>query len=197
MHYTFKLIIAGDGGVGKTTLVNRYVRGTFTADTRLTVGVQFMVKQLIINGDVIDLQIWDLGGQDRFRFILPAYCKGANGGIFMYDTTSMHSLNHMEEWVNIIRSQGEIYPLVVGGTKVDLVESRAFSREEALEEASKFGISEVIEVSSKTGLNVDALFESICTLMIKNTQSARIDRALSRLTQVESVSTPKEILNPI
>ncbi len=190
MNYTFKLIIAGDGGVGKTTLVNRYVNGTFIADTRLTVGVQFMIKRLELHGDVIALQIWDFGGQDRFRFILPAYCRGAHGAIFMYDTTSLMTLHHIDEWINVVRSQANI-PVVASGTKIDLVEDRAFAKEEALEVASQFGITDVIEVSSKTGVNVDALFESICTQMKKITQQSLPDRALRNMAQVPSISTPR------
>ncbi len=193
LRYTFKLIVAGDGGVGKTTLVNRYVNGTFCADTRLTVGVEFMVKRLMISGDTIDLQIWDFGGQDRFRFILPAYCRGAHGAIFMYDTTSLMSLYHMEEWMNILRTQGTSFPVVVGGTKIDIPDRRAVSKEEALEVASKFGISEVIEVSSKTGVNVDALFESISTQIIRISQQAHFGRALKTQAPVASVSTSKVI----
>ncbi len=191
MHYTFKLIIAGDGGVGKTTLVNRYISGTFCADTRLTVGVEFMVKRLMIGGDTVDLQIWDFGGQDRFRFILPAYCLGAHGAIFMYDTTSLMSLYHIDEWMKVLRSQSSSIPVVICGTKIDVPNRRAVSKEEALEVASKFGISENIEVSSKTGVNVDALFESICTQMKKITQQSLPDRALRNMAQVPSISTPR------
>ncbi len=189
--YNFKLIIAGDGGVGKTTLVNKYVNGTFIEDTRLTVGVQFMVKRLVLNGDTINLQIWDFGGQDRFRFILPAYCRGAHGALFMYDTTSLMSLHHMDEWIEILRSQNKSIPVVAGGTKIDLCEDRAFPKEEAFEAASQFGIINVVEVSAKTGANVDVLFETICSQMIKNTQNAQINRGLPTVAQEANLSIPK------
>ncbi len=192
LNYTFKLIIAGDGGVGKTTLVNRYVNGTFISDTRLTVGVQFMIKCLELHGDVITLQIWDFGGQDRFRFILPAYCRGAHGAIFMYDTTMLMTLHHMDEWINVVRSQGNI-PVVAAGTKIDLVEDRAFAREEALEVASQFGIRDVIEVSSKTGMNVNALFETICSKIIDGMHQASIQPAFRPVPQEPTINVPKAI----
>ncbi len=196
MHYTFKLIVAGDGGVGKTTLVDRYVNGTFHDDSRITLGVQFMVKRLIIEGNPIDLQIWDFGGEERFRFILPAYCRGAHGAIFMYDITNPASLYHMDEWMKVLRSQGGKFPVVMGGTKADLDDQRKVPTAEAITVAGKFGISSVHEVSSKTGQNVNALFERICVQMMMVTRPEIIpppyctnSTRISRETKDERIST--------
>ncbi len=183
MRYTFKILIAGDGGVGKTTLVDRYVNGTFRENTRVTLGVQFMVKRLNVEGNPIDLQIWDFGGEDRFRFLLPAYCRGAHGAIFMYDITSPATLYHVDEWMPILRSQGGKFPVVMGGTKVDLNNSRKVQTAEANTVAAKFGIVDALEVSSKTGEKVDALFASICAQMIKTTRP-------------ESTRTPAQAITP-
>ncbi len=167
MRYTFKLMIAGDGGVGKTTFVDRYISGTFPDNTRITLGVQFMVKRLNFDGNPVDLQIWDFGGEDRFRFILPAYCRGAHGAIFMYDITSPASLYHIDDWMMVLRSQNGKFPVLMGGTKADLQYARKVEIAEAMKEAGKFGIPEAIEVSSKTGQNVNQLFEEMCKLMIR------------------------------
>jgi len=172
MRYTFKLIIAGDGGVGKTTLVDRYVSGSFHDDSRITLGVQFMVKRLTVGGNPIDLQIWDFGGEERFRFILPAYCRGAHGAIFMYDITNPASLFHMDEWMLVLRSQNGKFPIVASGTKADLNYARKVEVTEAVKITGKYGISEVMEVSSKSGHNVDLLFDGICQLMIQQSHSS-------------------------
>jgi len=166
MRYTFKLIIAGDGGVGKTTLVNRYVSGTFREDSRITLGVQFMVKRLVVNDNPVDLQIWDFGGEDRFRFILSSYCMGAHGALFMYDITNPASLYHMDNWMLLLRSQNGKFPVMASGTKADLNYARKVEMTEAVKITGKYGITEVVEVSSKTGQNVDLLFDGICQLMI-------------------------------
>ncbi len=166
MRYTFKLILAGDGGVGKTTLVDRYVSGTFHENTRLTLGVQFMVKRLTVNNNPVDLQIWDFGGEDRFRFILPSYCMGAHGALFAYDITNPASLYHMDNWMMLLRSQNGKFPVMAAGTKADLSYARKVELAEAINIAGKYGIPEVTEVSSKTGHNVDLLFDGICQLMI-------------------------------
>ncbi len=167
MRYMFKLLIAGDGGVGKTTLVDRYVNGTFHDDSRITLGVQFMVKRLNIEGNPVDLQVWDFGGEDRFRFILPAYCRGAHGAIFLYDVTNPVSLKHIGEWILLLRSQHGTFPIIAAGTKVDLNLARKVGAAEATETAERYGISMVLEISSKTGQNVDRLFDEICKLMMR------------------------------
>ncbi len=83
MDAMFKLCIFGDGGVGKTTLVKRYLTGVFAGDTTMTIGVDFHIKKLNIEGKEVGLQIWDFAGEDRFRFLLPSYVFGTSGGIFM------------------------------------------------------------------------------------------------------------------
>ncbi len=172
MFYTLKLLLFGDGGVGKTTLVERYLNGTFKEDTRITIGVQFLVKRLKLNGDSIDLQIWDFGGEERFRFILPAYCLGACGGIFMYDITSPRSLLHLGDWLQVVRQRTTNLPILVAGTKLDLEAQRAVKLEESIAVAGKFNLPEVLEVSSKNGKNVSTLFDIIIKLMIESiTQS--------------------------
>ncbi len=186
MRYTFKVIIAGDGGVGKTTLVNRYVSGTFKEDSRITLGVQFMVKRLNVNGDAVDLQIWDFGGEERFRFILSGYCRGAHGAIFMYDITNPASLYHIDEWMIVLRSQNGRFPVIIGGTKDDLNFARKVGIPEAMQVAGKYGISEAMEVSSKTGHNVELLFQEICHQMIQ--QTARKGSATPEVKPVDNIT---------
>jgi small GTP-binding protein len=201
MRYTFKLIIAGDGGVGKTTLVDRYVSGTFNGNSRITLGAQFMVKRLIVGGDAVDLQIWDFGGEDRFRFILPAYCRGAHGAIFMYDVTNLTSLYHVDDWMKILYSQKGKFPIVAAGTKADLTPGRKVSEVEARDVVGRYGISEIFEVSSKSGQNVAALFDTITRTMIQSNhleqQSPRtkiiVTTRSMENTHVVGVETPERL----
>jgi len=125
-----------------------------------------MVKRLVVNNDPVDLQIWDFGGEDRFRFILPSYCLGAHGALFMYDICNPASLYHMDSWMMLLRSQNGKFPVMAAGTKADLNYARKVEVGEAIKLAGKYGITEVVEVSSKTGHNVDLLFDGICQLMI-------------------------------
>jgi len=183
MRYTLKLLLFGDGGVGKTTLVERYIKGTFKDDTRITIGVQFLVKRLKVNGNEVDLQIWDFGGEERFRFLLPAYCRGAGGGIFMYDITSPGSLLHLSDWLQVVRAQTVNFPILALGTKLDLESQRKVKLEEAIAVAGKNNIPEVLEVSAKTGYNVSLAFDVISKMMI---ESITQNHFASAVTQVRT-----------
>jgi small GTP-binding protein len=120
----------------------------------------------MVDGESVDLQIWDFGGEDRFRFLLPAYALGAQGGIFMYDITSILSLSHMNDWLEVLREQARDIPVIIAGTKADLAANRKVYPEEVTDMGRKHGLTEMLEVSSKTGQNVDLLFESVARAMI-------------------------------
>lgn len=167
----FKVIFFGDGGVGKTTLINRYLTGVFKSDSVITIGVDFHVKKIEIEGKRVSLQIWDFAGEDRFRFLMPSYVIGASGGIFMYDITRYTSLKNFNNWLEIFKSgykeENHQMPVIMVGSKLDLEYKRAVSREEALEMAKKNNIYSYIECSSKDGQNVEEIFIEIGRLMLK------------------------------
>jgi len=164
----FKVVVFGDAGCGKTTLVKRYMTDTFISDTQMTIGVEFEVKSLEIEGKEIKLQIWDFGGEERFRFILPRYIRGATGGIFMYDITNYSSLAHINDWLSVIEETYESFPILLVGGKKDLEEDREISFEKSQEVAKSTGLHEVIECSSKTGENVEMVFRTLTNLILKN-----------------------------
>lgn len=170
----FKVVFFGDGGVGKTTLINRYLTGVFKSDSSITIGVDFHVKKIEIDGKRVSLQIWDFAGEDRFRFLLPSYVIGASGGIFMFDITRYTSLKNFNEWIEIFKKgykedKSEMPVIMVGG-KLDLEYKRAVSREEALEMANNNNIHTYIECSSKNGQNIEEIFIEIGRLMLKKAE---------------------------
>jgi len=165
----FKLMIVGNGGVGKTTLVNRYLTGLFTEGS-LTIGVDFHIKSVEIEGKKATLQIWDFAGEDRFRFLLSSYAKGANGAIFMFDITRYTSLESVYEWLDVFRKgfkEEEEVPMIMVGGKVDLHERRAIPRLDAANIASEFQFYDYLECSSKTGENVEDIFIKIARIMME------------------------------
>jgi len=137
----FKIVFFGDGGVGKTTLINRYLTGVFIKDSMITIGVDFHVKKLEIDGKRVSLQIWDFAGEDRFRFLMPSYVVGADGGIFMFDLTSYTSLKNFNDWIELFKKgykgNNNQIPVLMVGSKLDLEYKRAVSREKAFELAKK------------------------------------------------------------
>ncbi len=158
----YKIIIAGEGGVGKTTLLYKYIKGIFLGDTSMTIGVQFHTKSACYGGNKYSLAIWDLSGQERFRFMLPSYIQGARAAILLYDTTWMGSINNLDEWIGICRSQNKDLPILLCGTKIDLVEHRSVSADYAKLYLESMNLFDYLEVSAKTGENVEKVFEKIC-----------------------------------
>ncbi|GAG71679.1 unnamed protein product [marine sediment metagenome] len=167
---TFKIIIFGDAGCGKTTLTQRFLTNLFVSDQTMTIGVDFEVKSLTVEEKKVKLQIWDFGGEERFRFLLPTYVRGARGGLFLYDITNFSSIAHIDDWISVIRKEirvEDIFPIIAVGGKADLVESREVSSAEGIKIAKSRNVNGFIETSSKTGENVEKTFEALTRLMLK------------------------------
>lgn len=166
------MCIFGDGGVGKTTLINRYTTGTYSEDFKMTLGVDFHTKHVDISGIKVNLQIWDFGGEHQFKNLLSNYIIGASGGIFMYDISRFNSLTDLEEWLKIIRKgydkESEYIPILLVGGKSDLEAEgkRVIQAEFAAEYGKKHNLFDFVECSSKTGENVEKVFILIARKMM-------------------------------
>jgi small GTP-binding protein len=171
---TFKIIIFGDAGCGKTTLTQRFLTNLFVSDQTMTIGVDFEVKSLSVDSQKVKLQIWDFGGEERFRFLLPTYVRGARGGLFLYDITNYSSIAHIDDWLSVIRKEiraEDIFPIIVVGGKADLIENREVSSADAIKIAKSRNVNGFIETSSKTGENVEKAFEALTKLMLNDSGS--------------------------
>ena len=162
----FKIVIFGDAGCGKTTLTKRFKTDLFISDSQMTIGVDFETKTFEVDGKKVKLMIWDFGGEERFRFILPKYINGAMGGILMYDITSYPSLGHIDNWLSIINGRAEKIPLLLLGGKTDLDTFRQISFKDGKKIAKVKGFSCFTECSSKTGENVEKSFENLTRIML-------------------------------
>jgi small GTP-binding protein len=157
-----KLVIAGDGGVGKTSLVTKYTTGHFSQSTKMTIGMDLFNKQFTIP-DIGNfyLQIWDFGGEERFRSLLSPYMIGAHGVLFLFSITDVSSLFNFTKWLEIIRKYDENIPILLVGTKCDLRSSRKIMMNEAIGFAQKHNCTGYLETSAANGLNVEKSFEMI------------------------------------
>ena len=173
-YVRYKMCIFGDGGVGKTTLINRYISGKYSEDFRMTIGVDFYTKNIEVEGIRVNLQIWDFAGEQQFKNLLPNYVIGASGGIYMYDISRFYSLTHIENWINLLNKapdrQGEKLPLLLVGGKKDLTleGKRSVEEDYATEQGKKFGVFDYIECSSKTGENVELIFYKMALKMLES-----------------------------
>ncbi len=163
-----KTIIAGDGGVGKTTMLHRYIKGKFIEGLHMTIGVEFFLKELELEGENVMLQIWDFGGQERFRFLLKNYAKGAKGALLMFDLTQPVTLENLDQWVEICRDENPELPIIFLGTKLDLFNLITVKDEFALTYKEKYNLFDFLKISSKTGDNVELAFELLAKEIIKD-----------------------------
>ena len=159
--FILKILTAGEGGVGKTTLLHRYVEGKFSADTKMTIGVEFFLKEIEVDGKQCTLQLWDFGGQARFRFLLESYVLGAKGALLMFDLTRPMTLENLQEWVNIVRRGDSNLPILFLGTKLDLENEIMIDDDYVLQYRDRFNLFDYMKVSSKSGNNVMESFELI------------------------------------
>ncbi|TFG98379.1 GTP-binding protein, partial [Candidatus Thorarchaeota archaeon] len=169
-QYLFKLMVIGEGAVGKTTLVNRYVTGTFERDYKTTIGSQFAVKLAHISPPDaeyttgIKIQAWDVAGQARFKAVRKMYYSGAAGIIIVFDVTRRRSFTELSKWIQEAdESIGGRVPILLVGNKTDLPD-RAVPADEAKKWAEDNGFL-YLESSAKTGEGVADMFTVLAEIM--------------------------------
>ncbi|KAL7491056.1 hypothetical protein ACHAWT_000534 [Skeletonema menzelii] len=173
--YLFKLLLIGDSGVGKSSLLLRFADDTYTESYISTIGVDFKIRTIELDGKTIKLQIWDTAGQERFRTITSSYYRGAHGIIVVYDVTDNESFNNVKQWLHEIdRYACENVNKLLVGNKCDLEGKRVVSTEQGKEFADGLGI-EFLETSAKTSTNVEQAFLTMASQIkarMKNQPSA-------------------------
>lgn len=160
--YLIKLLLIGDSGVGKSCLLLRFSEDSFTTSFITTIGIDFKIRTVELDGKRIKLQIWDTAGQERFRTITTAYYRGAMGILLVYDVTDETSFNNIRNWMrNIEQHASDNVNKILVGNKADMDESKRAvptARGQAL--ADEYGIK-FFETSAKTNQNVEQVFFSI------------------------------------
>ncbi|MFX1374823.1 MAG: Rab family GTPase [Promethearchaeota archaeon] len=160
-NYLFKILITGNASVGKTSLLRRYVDGFFDDSTIMTVGVDFFIKEINFDDVHCTLQLWDLGGQERFRYLLENYVMGARGALLLFDLTKMPKIGDILEWVNMARLHDINLPIILVGSKNDLEDIIAVDDDSALHIKNAFNMIDYVKTSAKSGYNVEKPFEEL------------------------------------
>ena len=183
--YLFKILLIGNSGVGKSSLLLRFSDDTFTGNFMPTIGVDFKIRTLEVDGKTIKLQIWDTAGQERFKTITSSYYKGAHGIIVVYDVTDKESYKNIDTWMNEIdKHASDNVSKILWGNKCDLEDSRKVSTDEGKELADQYNIR-FIESSAKDNSNVEEAF----TLMTKEIKS----RVVHTETKTKPAQTGKRL----
>lgn len=165
-QYKFKITLFGPGGVGKTSLLLRYIKDYFSDDLKKTIGSNFLIKDVELDGKNVRLLLWDIGGQPQFHKLRTIYFKGSNAALGVFDLSSSQTLLKIPGWVSSIRKTvKKTIPMLLLGNKVDL--EREVDREEA-EDLAKRLSCEYMEASAKTGENVEIAFEKIAKACLQD-----------------------------
>jgi len=165
--YVFKVLLLGDAGVGKTSLIMRFVHNKFKSDYLLTIGMNVYSYALDVDGYRVSLSIHDIGGQKRFETFRQIFYKGSSGALFVYDITREASLRHVSQWVNELQQEcKQCKDLVLVGNKVDLEELRAVPYEAGKRQSEQLGATSFIETSALSGQNVMDAFKHLAKTMI-------------------------------
>ena len=136
----YKIVLVGDSGVGKSNILSRFITGTFSFETKTTIGVEFSSKIVALDKFTVLAQLWDTAGQERYRSITKAYYKGAIGAIIVYDITNEKSFESLVKWTKEIKDNAECnVTLMLVGNKCDLNETRKVAAEDGIAYAAKNG----------------------------------------------------------
>lgn len=172
-EFVFKVAVLGSAGVGKTSLINRYVDRKFSEDYKPTLGASIIAKDVELKTDVdvyqVRLVLWDLAGQEKYESVRPMYFQGCVGAILVYDVTRAPTFDEIpEKWLKDFRQYAlpnSSYLLI--GNKVDLESLRKVDSSEGQTLADSINASEFIETSAKTGKNVDVCFVDLVKKILK------------------------------
>ena len=168
--FLFKIVLIGDGAVGKTSIRRRYMGEGFKADFLATMGADFAYLKTKIDGNTIEFSIWDLAGQPAFRRVMKSYYKGAMGALAIYDVTQPKSLDSLDSWVTEVRELSDTFsdlPVVLVGNKIDLrdeIPSSLKSLQGFVK--SKSLNADFVETSAKTGEAIEEAFAKLARKII-------------------------------
>jgi small GTP-binding protein len=175
-QFAFKIVLIGDGAVGKTALVNRFMEGKFRADYLPTIGSQVYTRMVVgKDGTKITLVVWDISGQPAFNTIRPAYYRGAAAILLVYDLTRIETFQHLDGWLDEVKRHSPSPEIILLGNKSDLEAERRVPRKSGEEYASKVRVS-YLETSAKDGSNVLEAFAALANRLVMKIPGTQIKK---------------------
>jgi len=168
--FLFKIVFLGEGAVGKTSLVGRYVYDSFEGDYLATIGTDIHIKMVHIGDTVVKLVIWDIAGQDNFAQLRRAYYMNASGAFFVFDTTRPETIERVDEWLNALFTVTGKIPLVLLENKVDLESAIMEGVRDSVKKQHKVPI---IQTSAKEDMNVEEAFKKMTEEILEKSREKR------------------------
>lgn len=191
-----KVVVLGTTGVGKTSVVTKYVRGEFGYTTS-TIGAAFMRKDVIVENEfLVQLAIWDTAGQERFRSMTPMYYRNSKSAILIYDVSAADSFQHVVRWVEELQQHAaKDLVMVLVGNKCDLRTPQnadvCISSQQGQEYATKIG-AKFVETSAKTGKDISLIFEWISADLVRQLRSHKEEESVDKIRLNDSSAAAKK-----
>lgn len=184
-EFVFRVVIVGDANVGKSSLLLRFSENTFKEQYRVTIGVEFGIKLLRVDRQLVKLQIWDTAGQESFRSIARNFYRKADGVLLVYDFSARDTFENCEYWLGEIKRNAPVGAVIyLIGNKVDLLEDnegqRQVTAKEAMELVGKYGLGGFLETSARTGFQVDDGFYSFIRQLIVSSNDRKACESIAQ-----------------
>ena len=169
-EFVFKIVIIGDAAVGKTSLINQFVEGSFQEDYKPTLGANIVRKDVNLDNARVRLIMWDLAGQEKYRVVRSMYFQGCQGALLVYDVTrynTLESINNkwLKDYKKHVKKKGAF---ILIGNKTDLQDQIAVPTEKGKELATKIKASDFIETSARLGENIEEAFSLLVNQILSN-----------------------------
>ncbi|XP_068211127.1 ras-related protein Rab-23 [Palaemon carinicauda] len=184
LEIAIKVVIVGNGAVGKSSMIQRYCKGTFTKDYKKTIGVDFLERQITTNGEEVRLMLWDTAGQEEFDAITKAYYRGAQACVVAFSTTDRDSFTALKKWKKKVEDECGSIPMVLVQNKIDLIDQATVKPEE-VESFARDCRMRLYRTSVKEDLNVDQVFNYL------------VERYLALISQPEDIYSTKDVTETI
>jgi len=169
-----KVVVVGDGGVGKSSMIQRFCKGNFTDSYKKTIGVDFLERHLRIGGEDVRMMVWDTAGQEEFDTITRAYYRGAKAGIVVFSSTDRESFNNLSKWKKKLEAECNDIAIVLVRNKIDLQPEITQSEGDQL--ARELGVP-MLHTSVKTDTNVGEVFQSLASAHLnRNRDQVEVDQ---------------------
>lgn len=189
--YIFKILLLGNSGVGKSSLLIRFSDNAYDELFSTTIGIDFKMKTIKLENDKnVKLQCWDTSGQEKFRSITNSYYRGTNGIILVYDVTSKDSFDNLKTWLEEIKDKTDNISILLVGNKVDLNTKREVLYEEGKEFADLLNIN-FFETSAKENINTEKIFLKLAENIRENAIINNNLESLIKKSRIKNVLPPQ------
>ncbi len=187
---SFKCIVIGDSGVGKSSLTNKATNNIFDDNYKATVGFEFFTFNIKINDTIIKLQVWDTCGQELYRSLITNFYRNSSLALIVYSVTSERSFTNIDTWLQELRTHSNPdVKMILIGNKIDLIEQRVISKEQGELFAKKNNMNLFIETSAKAGINAQNTFVQMAYILYQDYLKYKNNDDLSSDSTYKTVET--------